>query len=64
MQKMKDGLMRSTSTKAKIVADEPARQPRAVTHSAIAHAESATRSRVAFFFAYGVCVLAASKVIA
>jgi hypothetical protein len=42
--------MRSTSTKSKIAADEPARQPPgAVTQSAIAHAENATRTRVAFF---------------
>jgi len=42
MQMVKGGLMRSTPTQFKIAADEPARQPRAVTHSAIAHAENAT----------------------
>jgi hypothetical protein len=49
-RRVKDDQMRSTSTKSKIAADEPARQPPgAVTQSAIAHAENATRTRVAFF---------------
>jgi hypothetical protein len=49
-QTVKDDQMRSTSSKSKIAADEPARKPPgAVTQSAIAHAENATRTRVAFF---------------
>jgi hypothetical protein len=61
-QTVKDDQMRSTSSKAKIAADEPARQrPGAVTHSAIAHARTPLEAEWRSFFSYGVCVVAGSE---